>query len=326
LWEPTVVLAARLREAIGTPGMRVAEALPFRDKGLMKDALVAAGIRTPYAFRASTVAEVRAAAERIGFPVIIKPISGAGSLDTYRVESDDELAAALPRLLHIAEVSVEEFVDGEELTYDTVCANGEILYFNVSEYRPRPLVGKQVEWISQQVITHRDVDTPALAGGREMGAAVIRAMGFTSGFTHMEWYRTWDGEVVFGEIGARAPGARITDLMNFSCDIDMFAGWAEAVCHGRFTQHVERKYNVAMVIKRAQGEGRIRHIDGLAHLMATIGEHIVNVDLLDIGQPRRDWQQVVLSDGVVVVRHPDLTTTYQLADRIGTDLNIYAGW
>jgi hypothetical protein len=140
----------------------------------------------------------------------------------------------------------------------------------------------------------------------------------------MEWYRTWDGEVVFGEIGARAPGGRLTDLMNYSCDIDLFTGWAEAVCRGTFSQPVERRYNTAMVIKRAQGEGRIQRIEGLGHLMATMGEHIVNIDLLDVGQPRRYWQQVVLSDGFVVVRHPDLATTYELADRIGTELNIFA--
>jgi hypothetical protein len=131
--------------------------------------------------------------------------------------------------------------------------------------------------------------------------------------------------VVFGEIGARPPGARLTDLMNYSCDIDLFTGWAEAVCYGRFSQPVERRYNVAMVIKRAQGHGRITHVDGLSHLMATIGEHIVNVDLVAIGESRRDWQATVLSDGIVVVRHPDLSTTYALADRIATELRVYAG-
>jgi formate-dependent phosphoribosylglycinamide formyltransferase (GAR transformylase) len=325
LWEPTVVLAARLREHIGTPGMTVEQTLPFRDKGLMKEVIERAGIRTPRSQRSTTAAGCREAAERIGYPLIVKPIAGAGSLDTYRVESAAELEAALSRLGHIDEVSVEEFIDGEEFTYDTVCAAGRIAFYNIAEYRPRPLVGKQLEWISQQVIAHRDPDSPRLAGGRAMGEAVIDAMGFTSGFTHMEWYLTGSGEVVFGEIGARAPGARLTDLMNFSCDIDLFRGWAEAVCYGRFSQPVERRYNAAMVIKRAQGQGRITHVEGLEHLMAAIGEHVVNVDLAGIGQPRRDWRQTVLSDGIVVVRHPDLATTYELADRIGTELHLYAG-
>jgi biotin carboxylase len=324
LWEPTVLVAARLRETIGTPGLTVDQTIPFRDKGRMKEVLDAAAIRTPRSARATTAAGCWEAAEQIGYPLIVKPISGAGSLDTYRLESDADLEAALPRLLHVAEVSVEEFIDGEEFTYDTVCAANKICFYNIAEYRPRPLVGKQVEWISQQVIAHRDPDDPALAGGRAMGEAVIATMGFTSGFTHMEWYRTEQGEVVFGEIGARAPGARLTDLMNYSCDIDLFVGWAEAVCYARFSQEVERRYNVAMVIKRAQGQGRITRVEGLSHLLATMGEHIVNIDLVAIGQPRRDWKATVLSDGIVVARHPDLATTYELADRVGTELHIYA--
>ena len=47
LWEPYMVLAARIREELGLPGMTVAQTLPFRDKELMKQVLDAAGIRTP---------------------------------------------------------------------------------------------------------------------------------------------------------------------------------------------------------------------------------------------------------------------------------------
>src|SRR5437867_10771067 len=35
LWEPGMILAARLREALDVPGMTVEETLPFRDKGRM---------------------------------------------------------------------------------------------------------------------------------------------------------------------------------------------------------------------------------------------------------------------------------------------------
>jgi biotin carboxylase len=304
--------------------MTVEQTLPFRDKGRMKEVVEAAGIRTPQSERSTTVAGCLDAAERIGYPLIVKPIAGAGSLDTYRIEDRGELDAALGRLGHVAEVSVEEFIDGDELTYDTVCAAGRIEFPNVCWYRPRPLVGKQVERLSPQVIALRDLDAADLAGGRAMGEAVIAAMGFTSGFTHMEWYRTAGGDVVFGEIGARPPGGRLTDLMNFACDTDLFTGWAEAVCHGTFSQPGERRYNVALVILRAHGHGRVTGVEGLGHLMATIGEHIVNVDLVGIGQPRRDWRATVLSDGIVVLRHPDLGTTLELADRVGAELRLLA--
>ena len=36
LWEPYMILAARIRESFGLPGMTVEETLPFRDKERMK--------------------------------------------------------------------------------------------------------------------------------------------------------------------------------------------------------------------------------------------------------------------------------------------------
>ena len=66
--------------------MTVAETVPFRDKERMKQVLDAAGIRTPRHARTTTVAGVWAAVERIGYPIIVKPIAGAGSADTYRVD------------------------------------------------------------------------------------------------------------------------------------------------------------------------------------------------------------------------------------------------
>jgi len=67
---------------------------------------------------------VWAAIEDIGFPAIIKPISGAGSADTYRVESPIELERVLPAMRHVDEAICEEFVEGDEHTYDTVCIDG----------------------------------------------------------------------------------------------------------------------------------------------------------------------------------------------------------
>ncbi len=227
LWEPGMILAARLREALGLPGMTVEETIPFRDKERMKQVLDDAGIRTPRHRRASTAAEVRDGVEQIGFPVCIKPIAGAGSADTYRVDDQEELEEVLTRTSHVPEVSVEEFIEGEEFTFDTICSGGTVHYHNVAWYRPRPLIGRTEEWISPQTVSLREVDAPRIAPGVEMGHAVLEALGFRTGFTHMEWFLKDDGEAVFGEIGARPPGARLVSAMNFACDVDLHAGWAE---------------------------------------------------------------------------------------------------
>ncbi|HKJ17223.1 MAG TPA: ATP-grasp domain-containing protein [Xanthomonadales bacterium] len=324
LWEPGIILAARLREAFGVSGLSVDQATPFRDKEQMKQVLDRAGIRTPRHIAASSVSTVWEAAENIGFPVIIKPISGAGSADTYRVRDRNELRDVLPRLRHVPAVSVEEFVEGEEFTFDTITVNGEIAYYNIAWYRPRPLVARSNEWISPQVIALRNIDQPDLQGGVKMGFDVIRALGFDTGFTHMEWYRKADGEVVFGEIGARPPGAHQVDQMKYVCDFDVFREWANAVTNGVISSGIRPKYNVANIYKRARGVGRITAIEGAEKLQREFGKHVVWNTLSPVGARRRDWRKTLVSDGFIMLRHPDLQTTMDMADKVGSELQLYA--
>jgi hypothetical protein len=323
LWEPYMILAARLRESLGLPGMTVQQTLPFRDKEQMKRTLDAAGIRTPWHASATSVAGVWEAAEKVGYPLIVKPIAGAGSADTYRVESPAALSEVLPLLRHVPEVSVEEFVEAEEFTYDTVCAGGRILFEHVLWYRPRPLQMAQHEWVSPVAISLRDLGVPHLQGGRQMGHRVIEALGFETGFTHMEWYLKPDGEVVFGEIGARPPGVRVVDQMNFNTDGDVYIGWADAVVHGRMRQ-LEHRYNVGMICKRARGVGRITSIRGMDGLLAQYGDDVVLVDLLPVGAPRRDWRASTIGDGIVIVRHHELQRVIEMTERFASDLTLYA--
>ncbi|HEY7565384.1 MAG TPA: ATP-grasp domain-containing protein [Acidimicrobiia bacterium] len=324
LWEPLMILAAKIRQHIGVPGMTEVETVPFRDKEAMKQLLDAAGIRTPHHYRAHSSDDVWAALERIGYPAIVKPIAGAGSADTYRINTPEQAADVIPRLRHVDDVSVEEFVDAEEFTFDTICSGGRVLFYNICWYRPRPLIGKQNEWVSQQTVALRNPDAPHLAPGKEMGFRVLEAMRFRDGFTHMEWYLKPDGEAVFGEIGARPPGGRTVDAMNFASDTDHFRGWAEAVLHGRLVRPLERRYNAATVFKRAVGQGYIQRYEGLDRLLTEFGDYIAAVELNPIGAARRNWKQQLIGDGMVVVRHPDLQSCVELADRVGTELQIYA--
>src|SRR5262249_37858723 len=202
-----------------------------------------------------------------------------------------EFERAIAATRHVPEISVEEYIDGEELTYDTVCAGGEVLYQNVAWYRPKPLILAHSPWISMQNICLREPDLGLGAPGVELGRRVLAALGFQSGFTHMEWFSKPDGEAVFGEIGARAAGARLVHAMNYASDIDLFVGWASAVCHGRLGFEVQRKYNAAMIFKRAQGEGIVRAHEGLAALLQRYGQQVAHLELTPIGQAKRDWRQ-----------------------------------
>ena len=323
-WEVMVLTAARLRERLGVPGMSVDTVNGFRDKHVMKERVAAAGLRVPRAMRVRTVSDVHAAADKIGFPLILKPIAGAGSADTYKITDGAELDAVLAKMRHINEASCEEYVTGDEFTFDTVSIGGVPAFQNVAHYLPKPLEARSNEWISPVIITVRDMDRPQFAGGVELGRNVLRALNMGDGFTHMEWFRKPDGDVVFGEIGCRPGGAHLVDQMNYTCDIDLFREWARACVWGTFGAPTVRKYNAAIIFKRAKGHGRITRIDGLREFMRRYGDVVVEQRLLPVGTHRRDWRQTLVSDGFILLRHPDWDTAYQLAMEAATDITMYA--
>ncbi len=325
-WERLMYLAARLRAEFGVPGMNVEQTAVVRDKERMKEAVERAGLRVPRHGRARSRHEAWAVVEKVGYPAIIKPIDGAGSQNTFRCNDAAEFDAALQKTREVVEVSVEEYIEGEELTYDTVCAGGEILFENVSWYRPKPMILAQNAWISMQNIVLKDIHADFPRPGVELGHGVLQALGFEYGFTHMEWFRTASGEAVFGEIGGRPPGARLVHAMNYAYDLDLFKGWAEAVCHGRLSQDTTPKYNASMIFKRAQGPGSVvREHRGLRELLARYGQHVATIELTPIGEPKRDWRKVVVGDGWIVVRHPDLQMTLQMSEAFVRDLTVVAG-
>jgi len=325
-WEPTVLLAARLRDMLGLGGMSRDTAVGFRDKQTMKERIKAAGLRVPHAFRVRTDAEAREALEQIGFPIIIKPISGAGSADTYRCDDAAQFEQALAATRHVAEVSVEEFVEGEEFTYDTVCIDGKPQFETVAQYFPRPLTFRSEQWISPAQIVYKNPYDPSLrlGDGIVLGRSVLDALGMGTGFTHMEWYRKSDGEVVFGEIGCRNGGGHFVDMMNWSNDFDIYREWARAVCWGEFAAQANRRYHVAMVFKRALGSGRISGIAGMDAIRARYGRWIVADELLPIGAQRRNWKQTLLSDGFVGVRHPELSVCTEMMNALISKVQLYA--
>lgn len=325
LWEPVMMLAAELRQELGLPGMSPDTVRGFRDKPLMRARVERAGLRVPLTVRVRTIAEARAALARVGFPAILKPVDGAGGADTHRVDDLAAFEAAIATMRHVPEATVEEFVEGEELTYETVCVDGQVLYESVCRYEPGVLVARRNEWISPIIQALRAADGPAEAGGVALGRGAVAALGMGTGITHMEWFRKPDGSAIFGEIACRPPGANMVDLMNYADDQDLYRDWAGAVVHGRVLPRPARPWSSAIVFKRAQGQGVIRHVSGLEGFLARHRPWVARVDLLPLGAPRRDWTQTFLSDGNLVVRHPDEATCLELAREAASSIQMYAG-
>ena len=94
--------------------------------------------------------------------------------------------------------------------------------------------------------------------------------------------------------------------------------------HKKFAASTERKYNDAIVFKRAQGRGRITRIVGLGAWMQECGPWVMEEKLLRPGTPRRNWKHTLLSDGWVQVRHPEWEEAHRMAFLAATNIKMYA--
>ena len=69
---------------------------------------------------------------------------------------------------------------------------------------------------------------------------------------------------------------------------------------------------------------RITGVTGLAEFMRSYGQHVVEQKLLPVGSQRRNWKNTLVSDGYILLRHPDWAAACELANIVATEVNLYA--
>ena len=321
--EQLQVPLAHVREALGIAGMDVETAMNFRDKARMKTVFEAHGLPCARHATAGTPQEVERFLDKVGFPVVVKPLAGAGARSTYRLDDVDATKAWLhaqppsPR----DPVLLEEFMTGEEHSFDSVFLDGEPVWHSISTYTPAPLEVLRNPWMQWVVMLPREIDGPEYDEIRTVAAASLRALGLRTGLTHMEWFRRPDGSVAVSEVAARPPGAQITTLLSYAHDLDFYSAWAGLMSLDRFTPP-ERQYAVGAAYLRGQGRGRVQAIHGLAELQRELGHLVVEADLPEIGQSPTGTYE---GEGYVIVRHPETAVVEAALARIVSVAHVELG-
>ena len=231
--EARVLQVAGIAAALGLPGGDPAAVLRCRDKRQTRQALDAAGVPQPQWAAASTVDEALAAADRIGYPVVVKPRAMAASLGVVRVDGPGELAGrfgfardiTLPGAWRYAEVLVEELLTGPEISVDCAVHRGRV--------HPLCLARKEVGYppYFEEVGHVVDAADPLLSDPELL--AVVQdahtALGYADGVTHTELKLTPAGPALV-EVNARLGGDLIPYLGLRASGVDPAAAAAAVAC------------------------------------------------------------------------------------------------
>ncbi len=295
---------AEARDALAVDGMGAEVAKNFRDKNRMKDVLRKAGVPVARQALVHGADDVRTFVQKVGYPIVLKPLAGFGARNTQRVTDEATLAVALNALLPSASnpAQAEEFVQGEEHTFEAVTIGGKVVWSSSTEYIPSPLQVLENPWMQYALILPREMHLSHVQAFAPVNATALAALGVRDGLSHMEWFLRADGTAVVSEVGARPPGANIMPLLQAAHGADPWAAWAQLMVH-RSWHFPERRFAAGTIFLRAKGGGdTVRAVEGLDAMRARLGQALVDMKVPQPGQPRSQHYE---GDGWVLVHHPE---------------------
>lgn len=209
--EAAVVPVAIAAQALGLPGLSVESARNATSKKRMREIWAAKGIPSCRFMSCRSLDGARAAAEAIGFPLVVKPDDNAGSRGVMYVDTILELESAYRAALVFSrngDVLVEEFMLGEEMSVEGFLYEGGVHLTGFSDKIRTPppyLLDLAVLFPS---VKAKDV----LGEAVQVVSDAAHALGLDMTPIHAELMVTPMGPKMV-ELAARGPGFKVFSMM-----------------------------------------------------------------------------------------------------------------
>jgi len=210
---------------------------------------------------------------RVGYPVVVKPDSGSGASNTYRINNQAELDAFFRDKPEGVTFVMEQFINGLVVTYDGLAnRDGEVVFAASTRY-DQSVMDIVNNDLHMSYVCRPTID-PAI---EEAGRKILKAFDVRERFFHLELFQTVEGRVIALEVNMRPPGAWITDAINFTYDIDVYAEWANMVVNDKVGGPFTGKYYTAYASRKRHLRYRHDH----KAVLAALGDKIVRHNAIE---------------------------------------------
>ena len=218
-----------------TSGFQEEDMVRTRYKSGMKAFYAKAGIPTARYHLVKGLAEAKEFANKVGYPVVVKPDNGVGASATYKLRADEEIDFFFATKDNSIQYIMEEFVNGEVRTYDAIIdSNGEPIFEsgNVTCDSLMDVVNEAKDSIFYIV-----KDLPEVM--KNLGRRTVKAFGVKSRFVHFEYFVLKadqeglgkKGDIFGLEVNMRPPGGYAPELANFANSVDVYKIWADMIAY-----------------------------------------------------------------------------------------------
>ncbi|WP_405814472.1 ATP-grasp domain-containing protein [Streptomyces sp. NBC_01390] len=258
-----LMAAARLAHSLGgRPGNTLAAVAAARDKATSHQRFAAAGVPSAASTWVHSLDAAASAAERVGYPVVLKPAACTGGIGVISVDTITDLPAAWAIASAGAAhqgpdgdgVLVEEYLHGDEISVETVTHRGVTSTVSVTR--------KAVGFAPYFLETGHSVsaDDPLLHEVAPVASAALEALGITHGVSHTDLRLTPQGPKVI-EVNARHGGDLIGELVRLATGISLPLAAAALACGEIPNLRPTRQRSAAIGMIYPPAEGIVTHRD-----------------------------------------------------------------
>jgi biotin carboxylase len=216
-----VPVVAGVAEALGLPGIGAQTAHLMTNKIAMRRELADAGVPQPRFAALRHVREVRAAADAVGFPAVLKPADSAGQRGLFLVASTGDIERHLHASLAQSveeEAILESYHPGQEVNGLLVARGGEVAVVTLSDRQRPPGAGFGV------AVAHVYPSTlfgDALEEVERVGRATVHALGLRDGIAYPQVIWGDDGVARLIEVAARIPAGQMDLVASYGVGVDL---------------------------------------------------------------------------------------------------------
>ena len=310
-----VLTAAYVAEQMNLAGLNYEVAKLIKNKYQVRQRLFESKVDdTEQAYEVLENSNLPALAEKLSFPVMVKPCDGSGSRGVSRVDEMSQFAdacqtAIAASITHCAEV--ETFITGQEYGAESLVVNGEVHVLGIMrKWMTSPPyyaeLGHAIPSGLDKEVENRVVECVKKA---------IKALGINSGSVNMDLLVTEDNEVHIVDIGARMGGNLIgSHIIPYGTGIDYMGNMIKIAVGEKVDLRPVTKPTAVATRLLAFNSGKVAKLPDFEKIEQEYGVEIYHH--LEVGKVVSEYHTNLDGCGYIVAKADCVETAMANADKV----------
>lgn len=308
-----VLTAAYIAQEMGLPGLKYEVAQLIKNKYKVRKCLYEHHVDdTEQAYDVYEDTNIETLAQKLTYPVMVKPCDGSGSRGASRVDRKEELQAACEYAMSVSvthRAEIETFIIGREYGAESLVINGEVYVLGVMQkwMTPPPFYAELGHAIPN------DLKPEIEDKVRICVKKAIKALGINMGSVNMDMLITEDGKVYIIDIGARMGGNMIgTCIVPYGTGVDYVAAMLQNAVGDEVDLSIG-KYTAVATKLLAFESGVVKRLPEMKKIEEKYGVEIYQH--LAVGMKVNDYHTNIDGCGYIVARAESQAEAVMKAER-----------